>query len=540
MPDEAKPADAPPPRTRGSIAIAAGILASRVAGLVRQSVFAFYLGGGAGADVFNAALKIPNVLQNLLGEGAVSASFIPVYARLRAEGRHREAVAVASAVATLLALVTAALVALGVAFSPAFVDLIAPGFDGARRVETVALVRIVFPAIGLLVLSAWCLGILNSHRRFFLPYAVPMASSATVVLALVATGRGAGEFTLARAATYGLVAGALLQLLVQLPSTLRLVAGARPSLGRASEHVRAVISRFSGALVSRGVAQLSAYIDQMLASFLPPGGVAVLAFAQTLNLLPVSLFGTSISASELTEMSSATGTAEEVHDAIVARLDAGLRRIAFFVVPSAMAFLALGGDIAGLLYQRGAFTRAQTVAVWATLAGSSVGLLGQTMARLYASAFYALGDTRTPMLVAWLRLALTAALGYLFAFPLVRALGLSPSWGTVGLSASAGVAGWVEYLLLRAALTRRVGQHGVPAGAVARLWSIALSAAGAAWTVRLPLHALVGDRPWLVAPVTLAVFGLGYLAAALFIGDATAGQLLAGALRRYRAKSSPS
>ena len=533
MRDTVEPAaEVPPSRVRGSLAVAAGILASRVAGLVRQSVFAYYLGGGAGADVFNAALKIPNVLQNLLGEGAVSASFIPVYSRLRAEGRHREAVAVAGAVATLLALVTGALVALGVAFAPQFVDLIAPGFEGARRAETVSLVRIVFPGVGLLVLSAWCLGILNSHRRFFLPYAVPMASSATVVVALFVTGRAAGEFALARAATYGIVAGALAQLLVQLPAALRLVPGARPALGSGSPEVRAVVSRFSGALLSRGVAQLSGYIDQILASLLPVGAVATLAFAQTLNLLPVSLFGTAISASELPEMSSATGTVDEVHRAVVKRLDAGLARIAFFVVPSAMVFVALGGDIAGLLYQRGAFTRTQTLAVWATLAGSAVGLLGQTMARLYSSAFYALGDTRTPMRVAALRLVLTAALGYVFAFPLLRALGVPPSWGTVGLSASAGLAGWIEYLVLRAALRRRVGAHGVAAPVLLRLWSIALSAAGAAWTVRLPLAAALGDRPMLVAPPTLAVFGLGYLAAGVFVGDPTARALLVTLRRR--------
>jgi putative peptidoglycan lipid II flippase len=527
-------APAPPPRERGSLAVAAGILASRSAGLVRQSVFAYFLGVGPAADVFNAAFKIPNVLQNVLGEGAVSASFIPVYVKLRAEGRDREAVAVAGAVATLLALVTAALVALGVACAPLFVDLIAPGFEGVRRAETLRLVRVFFPGVGLLVLSAWCLGILNSHKRFFLPYAVPMASSATVIAALFFTGIGADKFTLARAAAWGIVAGSALQLAVQLPASLRLVAGVRPSLGRGSADVRAVVTRFGSAFLSRGVAQLSAYIDQMLASYLPASAVAVLAHAQTLNLLPISLFGTAVSAAQLPEMASATGTPAEIHRAVAARLDEGMRRIAFFVVPSATAFVALGGDIAGLLFQRGAFTRANTVAVWATLAGSSVGLLGQTMARLTSSAFYALGDTRTPMRVAVMRLGLTGGLGYAFAFPLTRALGLPAHWGTVGLSASAGVAGWIEYALLRAALARRIGRHGAPPALVAQLWAIALSAAGAAWAVRLPLSAALGDRPMLVAPVTLAVFGLTYLAGGAWVGNAEARRLRDAVLRRVR------
>lgn len=516
---------------RGALMVQAGILASRAAGLVRQSVFAAFLGSGDGADVFTAAFRIPNVLQNLLGEGALSASFIPAYSKLRASGRDRDAVAVASAVGTLLVLVTAVLVALGVLIAPAFVGLIAPGFQGVRRTETVTLVRIFFPGVGLLVLSAWCLGVLNSHRRFFLPYVVPVVSSASVVVALYLTGRAAGPFALARAAAYGTVAGALLQLTLQVPAALRLVPGVRPSLGLVSPDVRSVLLRFGPSLLSRGVAQLGAYVDQVLASLLPVGAVATLAYAQTINLLPVSLFGVAISSAELPEMASATGTPEEVHRAVAARLDGGLRRLAFLVVPSAAAFVALGGHVVGLLYQRGAFTRANTVAAWATLAGSAVGLLGQTAARLYTSAFYALGDTRTPMRVAVLRLALTAALGYVFAFPLVRALGLDASWGTVGLTASAGLAGWVEYALLRASLARVVGPHGLGVAVVARLWAGAGVAAALGWAVGAPLRAAVGDRPWLVAPPTLVVFGAAYMAIGLVLGEPEARRML-GAVRR--------
>ncbi len=148
--------------------VAAGILLSRIIGLVRNRVFAHYFGTSIAADAFNAAFRIPNFLQNLFGEGVLSASLIPVYAGLRAEGRTREAAAVATAVASLLGLVVSLLVLAGVLLAPWLIDVIAPGFEGEKRELTVRLVRILFPGAGLLALSAWCLGVLNSHRRFFL------------------------------------------------------------------------------------------------------------------------------------------------------------------------------------------------------------------------------------------------------------------------------------------------------------------------------------------------------------------------------------
>jgi putative peptidoglycan lipid II flippase len=162
--------DSPPPRTGQSAAlVAVGILCSRLTGLVRQRVFAHYFGLQSDpADAFSAAFRIPNVLQNLFGEGALSASFIPVYASLLARGDRQEATRVAGAVAALLSLVTAILVLLGVLLTPALIALIAPGFTGEKRDLTIRLVRVLFPGAGLLVLSAWCLGILNSHHRFLL------------------------------------------------------------------------------------------------------------------------------------------------------------------------------------------------------------------------------------------------------------------------------------------------------------------------------------------------------------------------------------
>ncbi|HNY90987.1 MAG TPA: lipid II flippase MurJ, partial [bacterium] len=151
--------------------VAAGVFFSRIAGLIRDRVFAHFFGSSDAADAFKAAFRIPNFLQNLFGEGTLSASFIPVYARLLAEEREEDSGRVAGAVAAILSLVVALSVLAGVLLTPWLIALIAPGFSGAKRELTIQLVRILFPGAGLLVLSSWCLGVLNSHRKFFLSYA---------------------------------------------------------------------------------------------------------------------------------------------------------------------------------------------------------------------------------------------------------------------------------------------------------------------------------------------------------------------------------
>src|SRR5690348_2707891 len=190
---------------RSATLVAAGIFLSKIVGLLRETVFAHYFGGSDAADVFRAAVRIPNVLQNLFGEGVLSASFIPVYVRLRATGNEEEASDVADAIATLLALVTSILVLIGVLATPYIIDAIAPGFHGAKRELTIRLVRIFFPGAGLLVMSAWCLGILNSHRRFFLSYAAPVAWNAVMIATMIGFGRSYSEDSLAVITAWGSV-----------------------------------------------------------------------------------------------------------------------------------------------------------------------------------------------------------------------------------------------------------------------------------------------------------------------------------------------
>jgi putative peptidoglycan lipid II flippase len=407
----------------------------------------------------------------------------------------------------LLATAVAVLVLIGVAATPVLIAAIAPGFSGEKRALTVTIVRILFPGAGLLVLSAWCLGVLNSHHRFMLSYAAPVMWNAAMVATLIVFGGTESLPRLAVWLAWGSVAGSALQFAVQLPTVFRVAPDVRIVFDTASVHVRTVARNFVPVFFSRGVVQVSAYIDALLASLLPTGAVTGLANAQLLYTLPVSLFGMSVAASELPAMSRES--ADPLDETMSRRLNAGLRRIAFFVVPSSMAFLALGDVIAAALLQTGRFRHEDALYVWGILAGSAVGLLASTLGRMYASTYYALRDTRTPLRYALVRVALTTVLGYLCAIPLPRALGLPALWGAAGLTASAGVAGWVEMLLLRRALNRRVGRTGLPAGYVAKLWTAAALGAAAAWAVKVRVPAM---HPALVAVAVLAPYGLVFLA----------------------------
>jgi len=533
---EAEPVAAPgappaPHSGRFAALVAAGILLSRLAGLVRERAFAHYFGSSGVADALKAAFRIPNLLQNLFGEGVLSASFIPVYARLLARGEEEAARRVAGAVGALLALAMALLVLCGVLAAPWLVDLVAPGFDGDRRVLTVSLVRILFPGVALLVLSAWCLGVLNSHHRFFLSYAAPVAWNVVIIVALIVAATGGRDVeSLARIVALAAVAGAAAQLGLQLPQALRLARPLGFGTRGGGDALRRVLRSFGPAFIGRGVVQISAYVDQLLASLLPLGAVATLGYAQTLSLLPVSLFGMSISAAELPAMARATGASADVAVLLRKRLGTALRRVAFFVVPSAVAFVALGDTLGAAIYQTGRFTAADADVVWAILAGSAPGLLASTLGRLYASTFYALQDTRTPLRFAWVRLVTSVALGALFAFPLPRLVGLEPQFAVAGLALGSGLAGFLELWLLRRALDARVGRARVGAREGLRLGAAAALAAGAAWAVRWLAPGL-GPLP--AAALQVPAFGGVYLGATLALGVGEAGVLW----RRLRARA---
>ncbi len=521
----------------GAVAVGAGIFLSRIAGLARERAIAHYGGASDAIGAFRAALRIPNFLQNLLGEGVLSASFIPVYTKLLAEGRTADATRVARAIGTLLALVASAFALIGVIAAGPLVDLVAPGFEGPVRALTTHLVQILFPGVALLVMSAWCLGVLNSHRKFFLSYVSPVVWNAAIIATAVVAGKrfaGGDGFDLALWLAYGAMIGSGLQFLVQLPTVAALLRSLRPSLDVRDDGVRATMRMFGPVLVGRGSVQLSAFLDQWLASFLGAGMVGTIGYAQVLALLPVSLFGMAISAAELPEMSGALGDAEAIAAQLRERLRSALRRVVFLVVPSAVAFVAIGGAIVAIVFQTGRFGVQETRIVWIILAGSAIGLSAGTQGRLLNSAFYALRDARPPLRAALVRVAITFVAGWALVLPLRHAFGYGIEWGAFGLTASAGVAAWVEFALLRRWLAQKIGEVPIPAKLGFGCLAAALLAGAIAAAAQWALTSQLGMRGVLAALIVVPLYGVVYLGVTVAAGVPEAAAFVRRASRRRR------
>jgi putative peptidoglycan lipid II flippase len=486
---------------RSALWVGMGILASRLVGLVRQRVLAHYFGDSWIADVFNAAFRLPNITQNLLGEGTLSASFIPVYVQINDAGDAARARTFARDILGLLILTTVAVSSLGALFAAPLTHAIAPGFHGERFTLAVEMVRIFFPTTGLLALSAWSLGVLNSHRRFLLPYIAPAAFSLSQIVGLVGGARFATGAQLMLILGYASFVGAALQILVQLPSVRGLLGTISPRFVRSTADVKRAVRAFGPVVLGRGVVQISAYVDTALASLLPVGANAVMGYVQSIYLLPVSLFGVGAAAAALPEMSAQAADPQAGRARLRQQTGESLTRVAFTTVPATLAFLVVPDQIVGALYQTGRFDASTTAVVAATLAAAGCGLLANTEVRVLATAFYALGDTRTPARLAILRVVTSVGLSYL----------LMLRFGVVGLAAGSAIGGWFEAALLARMAHRQLEGLGLPGRRWVKILVAAILAAAAGYAVK---ELFPWNQVLVKAAASLGVFGFAYLGAA--------------------------
>ena len=558
---------------RRSAAVTTGIALSRLTGLARERALGYFLGTTFAADAFTAASRIPGMFQRLAGEGVLSASFIPSYTRLLAEGREKDAGRMAGAVLGLLTVAIATIVLLGVVFAEPLTWVVAAGFrDRPQTFDlTVKLVRLLFPAVGFSVLSAWCLGILNSHRRFFLPYVAPAIVNLAQIGVLVAAGvtaltdasPGSGAISDSTRASLGVwlaagtIVGGALQFLVQLPSVIRLNRDTRVSVRTNLPGVRTTIKAFGPMVTARGLGQLLMVVQLFMATFLAAGGLATLRYAQMLYQLPSALFGRAIAAAELPEFAR-TGAGDPAE--LVKRLQDGLAGVAAFVVPTTIGFLVIGDLITAAVFQTGGFTTVDTFAVWIVLIGFTFGLLPRASSRLLQSVMYGIGNTRTPARIAMVRMAISVIVSFILMWQFdrvqvsdagVEIIGQLPAFGPLpaptrnvtnaphvvtlgaaGLSSAAAVACWVEYLLLRRAVGQRIGRSTIGGGQLPRISLAGLVAGASAFATR---YAVAGLSP--IPAGALAVIAMAgvYAAVAVALGVPDIRDAVTALISRLRA-----
>lgn len=435
-------------------AVGAGILLSRITGLARDVAVAAFLGTNLLADAYWAAIKIPNIIRNLLGEGTLSAAFVPVYSETleKHSAGSDQPTRLASSVLGIVLTAAVLLSALGVILAPWITNIVMWGAAEEPRRVTTELVRILFPMSGALIVGAWFLGVLNSHGKFFLPFVAPTIWNLSQIAGLFLA-HALGSRNLAHALAWSALAGSLLQVAIQIPAARKLTGSLRPTAAWRWEPVRRVARNTLPVISSQGIFQISTLVDISLATLVGTSAMSALGYSQRLMYLPISLFGVAVAAASLPHMSR-DATASRLRP----RLVNGFFQILFFVLPAAVCFILFGDLIVRVLYQRGAFSETSTVLVAAVLGIYALGLVASSSLKLFASGFHALQDTRTPMLVAAVSVTIGIGLAVLFTLS-ARARLPDPyrPYAAMGIALGGAAGAWINLLLLWTMLDRRIG-----------------------------------------------------------------------------------
>ncbi len=418
---------------------------SRVLGFVRDMVTAYFLGAGPGAEAFFIAFRIPNLLRRLFAEGALSAAFIPTYVdTLHREGR-TDAERLARIVFTFATIVLALVTVIGIALSPWIVHLTAPGFfeDASKFELTVKLTRIMFPYIFFISLVALASGILNSMGHFAAPAAAPVVLNITMitVVGVFATFFGVAPYY---ALAWGVVIGGILQLCLQVPFIIDFGVKIAPNFHFRHPSLKKIGRLFVPAALAGAVYQLNVLVGSILASLIP-GAVSWLWYADRIVELPLGIFAIAMGTAILPSMSRQASNGDL--SGLTHSVAFGLRLIAFFTIPASVALILLDVPIISILFQRGAFTAADTTQTAYALRWYTAGLWAFSGLKVVLQAFFSLKDTRTPL---WVSIGAVIV-------NLVGGLLLMGSMSQGGLALATSLAAVFNLLLLFVILVKRLG-----------------------------------------------------------------------------------
>ena len=431
-------------------------MTSRVLGVVREQVLAYYFGAGDAMDAFKVAYRVPNLLRDLFAEGAMSAAFVPTFARALAAGGKPAAFRLGAYVVSALLLITGVVAVLGMVFAEPLVRLFASDYgDVPGKLElTVLLTRIMLPFLTFVALAAAFMGMLNALHHFFVPAVSPAmfnVGSIVCTVGLIAVMPQVGLPAIA-AVAIGTIVGGLAQWLVQWPLLRREGFRYRPVLDWRDEGLRRVLLLMGPGTIGLAATQVNVFVNTLLATREGTGAVSWLDAAFRLMYLPIGLFGVSIATATTPAISRmlAQGDSTQVKKTIAD----GLVLMMILNVPATVGLIALAEPIVRLMYERGRFMPSDTIAAAAALQFYAIGLLGYSVVRIASPAFYALGQSRVPVTVSFITVLANAALN----FGLVRVMGYR------GLALGTSIAALLNAGLLLMMLRRRLG--GIEGGAI--------------------------------------------------------------------------
>lgn len=497
---------------RGILTVGGWTMASRVLGFARDIVIATFLGTGTVADAALVALRLPNLFRRLFGEGAFNAAFVPGFTALEVTEGRAASQRFAAEAASALGLLLLAISVLAEIFMPFVASLLAPGFvdDAPKFALVVALCRISFPYMPLICLAALVSGALNGLHRFAAAAAAPVLFNIVTIAAMLGL-RGQVP-TEGHALSIGITASGILQLGMLGVAAHRAGLDFRPRFPHATPEMRLLLRRLGPALLGAGVTQINLFVDTIVASLLPAGTVSVLYYADRIAQLPLGTIGVAVGTALLPTLSRLVQAGDR--GAACERLNRALEFGLFLTLPATAALCAIGLPIVAVLFHHGAMTVEATRLTAAALVAYATGLPAYVAVRALTPAFYAAGDTATPMWAGVVTVAINVALNFLFMRP----------FGEVGPPLASAVAAWANTAMLWVWLTRAGLLE--PDALLGRRVA-AMVAASLVMTAFLLLA-----EPYLYAPfaghaaawaglaVLIVLAGAVYLAAAHFLGAA--------------------
>jgi len=447
--------------TRAAGVIGAATLASRLGGYLRDMTIAYFFGASAATDAFVVAFRIPNLLRRLFAEGSLTVAFIPVFTEVLRKDGQDEAVLVARSTYTVTAILLTVICGLGMVFTPELLRLIAPGFKPGQETFELAvhLARWCLPFIFFISLVALAGGVLNSLGHFFVPAVTPLVLNISIITCAVALSPRVDPPVLSLA--LGVLIGGVLQLLLQLPLLKHFGVALRPALALAHPALRRIGRLMVPAIFGAAVYQLAVVINTILASWLPSGSVSYLYYADRLIQFPLGIFAIAVGTAVLPSLSRQAADGD--YPALIETMNYGLRVTLFICLPAMVGIMVLAEPLVLLLFARGEFdlaTARQTA--WAVF-GYGFGLLGFSGVRAVVPAFYALKDTKTPVMVAAVSLVVMVGLSLVLIGPLAH----------IGLALATSVAGLTNLAGLLWLLRRKVGPLGMRSVALAALRMLA-------------------------------------------------------------------